>query len=360
MKLLTQFALALSFCLLPGLCYGVEVCGELENSADWVKKNSPYIVTNDLYIPFKSRLKIEPGVEVIFTEPRQCKSNTIQFDWADSQYVSIKVDGALYLDGSEEDPIVFSGIKKGKTVSWDGIRIENKSSALVEIKHSIFQNAHNAIHAVNSNFPVRNCLFQYNNHGIYLDNGGNLQIINNNFVENRSSGIFINGSSPIVINNIFYKNMNYGIWSDSRQNLEINYNGFWENADGNCHRCENGMLIAVTQNARGDSADANYNIQMDPVFQGSKSFAEHQKKDLKVATPMESVADKKMALMEKEAIHKRGEKVAVFQNFGKGPYVLSKYSPYRGAGHPKEVFNNRDGTPNDIGMFGGPVETNGP
>src|SRR5690606_19150669 len=74
-----------------GACASVfaatEVCGTLSLAAEWTAKESPYLVTGDIFIPGNSRLRIGPGVIVRFAKPRPCPSDKDPYpqeDWADS------------------------------------------------------------------------------------------------------------------------------------------------------------------------------------------------------------------------------------------------------------------------------------
>jgi len=90
--------------------------------------------------------------------------------------------------------------------------------------------------------------------------------ISNNLATWNGGGIYCYNSSPSLINTIVSGNTgNYGIYVDSG-NPSITYSDFYNNENGNFHNCGVGVGVNVTTNANGDSCDAYYNIQEDPLF----------------------------------------------------------------------------------------------
>ncbi len=340
-----------------------QVCGVIQSGTDWTRSQSPYIVTQDIYIPPTSRLTIEPGVTVIFQKPQACRDTIKQLDWSDSSYTGIKVDGAFFVLGTEDDPVIFQAqnFKQG-LIAWDGIRFRDRGFSVVEIGFAEFRGAHRAISAIKSEFGVHHCLFEGNNVGINLGDRANLVVVNNNFHRNLSAAIYIDVSVPKIVNNIFSDNLNNAIWSDSRSAMLIKHNGFWNNREGNCFRCPHEVLKMKRVNDNKDSVDAYGNLVSDPVFINSQSYNNFEKKDITLDTPSSQVQDSSLAKIEKESRikwllkRKRSQsKEEPYQALGKGSYVISKYSRLKNAGDPWKMFNDRDGTPNDLGLHGGPM-----
>jgi len=262
------------------------------------------------------------------------------------------------LNGTEEQPVIFENFAgKNNKTGWDGIRISGKSSVLIEIFNVKFRGANNALYVRNSSFQVKNSIFEHNNVGIKLDNGANIRITNNNFINNRSSGIVIDGSNPLIINNIVAMNLNYGIWSDSRVNIKIRFNNFWDNSEGHCFKCAADILEFTQLNDNKDSVDKHNNMSLNPVFKDSPAHKKMMKNDPRVLTSLSQVKDKKMAEKEWQAMKKKkGYKPPEkFTYLGLGSYLLSEYSPLSNAGHPDKNYNDRDNTRNDIGYHGGPA-----
>ena len=73
-------------------------------------------------------------------------------------------------------------------------------------------------------------------------------------------------SSPNIINSIVSDNTgNYGIYVYS-DNPTITYSNFYNNEGGNFYGVNDSLGVNVSTNANGDSCDAFYNIQLDPLF----------------------------------------------------------------------------------------------
>ena len=76
-------------------------------------------------------------------------------------------------------------------------------------------------------------------------------------------------SSPTLVNSIFSDNTgNYGIYNDSYApgELIINYSDFWNNEGGDFYGVNDSIGVNITTNVNGDSCDAYYNMQLDPLF----------------------------------------------------------------------------------------------
>ncbi|MDQ3002230.1 MAG: hypothetical protein M3Y08_13340, partial [Fibrobacterota bacterium] len=70
-------ALALALAAVGQTPAATEVCGTLSLATEWTAKDSPYLVTGDLFIPGNSRLRIGPGVIVRFAKPKPCASDKV-------------------------------------------------------------------------------------------------------------------------------------------------------------------------------------------------------------------------------------------------------------------------------------------
>lgn len=358
-----------------------EVCGTLPLATEWVAKQSPYLVTGDIFIPANSRLRIGPGVIVRFAKPRPCKEDTTripQVDWADSAYTGIKADGTFYTLGTEEQPVLMEPEKpKTGAVGWDGIRLSGQRAGAAEISFTVFRGANQALTIDYAGFYIHHSLFEGNNTGILAGTRGDVGIVNNNFIGNLSAGIVIRKGSPRIANNIFMGNRSYGIWGDGRPAIQAWNNAFWQNREDACFRCPYAVLAIARANANHDSTDRYGNFEADPLFIGSPTWKAAEELDIETSTPAHLVKDPELARLEAEATaatakrekedkeakperpgkakEKADKKKKKFVQVGKGPYLLSKYSKLWDAGHPGSDFRDRDGTPNDIGMHGGPM-----
>ncbi len=139
--------------------------------------------------------------------------------------------------------------------------------------------------------------------------------ITGNSSENDGGGIYCSSSSsPIIINSIVSDNIgDYGIYVDSG-NPSITYSDFYNNENGNFYNCGQWVGVNVTTNANGDSCDAYYNIQLDPLF----------------IDPL------------------NGDYHLSWVNF---PLPDSTMSPCIDAGDPDPIYNDPDATRNDMGAY---------
>ncbi|MDD5004965.1 MAG: right-handed parallel beta-helix repeat-containing protein [Candidatus Omnitrophica bacterium] len=126
------------------------------------------------------------------------------------------------------------------------------------------------------------------------------KIMNNVILGNGRHGVSCYyRSEPTVINNIITGNSEYGVYdydSDSTYDPEITYNDIWNNAEGSYG---------------GYAGPGNNDISLDPLF----------------------------------------------VNAGAGNYRLSQNSPAINAGDPDPIYNDLDGSRNDMGAYGGPYAT---
>lgn len=336
--------------------WATDLCGMVLMPTTLGKAKSPYRITGDLFVPAPSRLTIEPGVEILVAAKQSCKESFTQKDWSDSQFVSINIEGAFYIKGTPEAPVVIrpEHPAAGK-VLWDGVRISGQAPSSARIQFLEISGANRAIQATESNFVIENSFFLNNNAGIWLGEKAHLQVRNNLFHNNASAGLFVQHAAPKVIANIFHQNPNYGIWADSRKGLVVEGNLFWKSGEADCWHCPAEICKRTATNSKGDSTDAEGNLFADPVFQETGSEKKAKNADILESTPQSEVKDSAL-----QQLHQRADSLGkaglnpkpVFQAQGHGAWRLSKYSPALDAGPDKEDFLDANGTRGDIGPWG--------
>lgn len=336
--------------------WATDLCGMVLMPTTLGKAKSPYRITGDLYVPAPSRLTIEPGVEILIARKQSCKESFPQKDWSDSQFVSLRVEGAFYVKGTPEEPVVIrpENPVPGK-ILWDGIRISGQEPTSARIQFLQISGANRALDVSHSEFVVENSFFTDNNTAIRLNEKAHLEIQNNLFAYNSSAALFIQFAAPKVIANIFTQNPNYGIWADSRKGMKVEGNLFWKNGEANCWHCPAEIGKRNTTNAKGDSTDSFGNLFADPVFQETPSETAEKKVDIQEETPKSEVKDTTLAKLHQKAdsLGKAGlAPKPIFQAQGKGSWKLSKYSPALDAGPDDKEFLDANGTRGDIGPWG--------
>ena len=104
--------------------------------------------------------------------------------------------------------------------------------------------------------------------GIYCSGGKfiNINVCDNISLNEDGAGIY-NTGSPVFKNCIVSDNIGlYGFYNEDYGQPSISYSNFWNNDNGNFYNCGDWIGKNVTTNANGDSCDAYYNIQLDPLF----------------------------------------------------------------------------------------------
>lgn len=285
----------------PGLG-GVFTVIKGELSEPLLKSKSPYYVSADISVKAGTTLTIEPGTLIFF------KSDA-----------GLYIAGGIRAIGSKESRIVLEGFG----TAWKGIHSENPTDSLIFIFCDIREAylpigsdaKHGTLETSNADLIVKNCYFNYN----YSQYGGaisllycNSEIVNNIFYDNEcldyGGAILSQNSSNKIINNTFYKNycLNFGgaitivdpVYEEIQNN--IFYDNFSYRGDTRIHFVS------------GDS---------------TKIFEQYNFLDPDSLDPL---------FISESDLH------------------LQQTSPCKNSGNPSTEFNDRDGSRNDQGAFGGP------
>ncbi|MBN2017788.1 MAG: hypothetical protein JW794_06670 [Candidatus Cloacimonetes bacterium] len=106
---------------------------------------------------------------------------------------------------------------------------------------------------------------------IYVEN---VTIVGNS-ASDRGAGIYCYASCPSLVNTIVACNVNnYGLYAYSCE-PSVSYSNFYNNEFGNFCGCGDTIGMNVITNINGDSCDAYYNIQEDPLFVDSANGDYH-------------------------------------------------------------------------------------
>ncbi len=171
----------------------------------WSKKDSPYIIEEDLIIEKNAVLAIEPGVTIKFREnPGKTK-------------IKLIVNGTLIAKGEKENLINFTSFFP-KIGIWGGI-IFNKTNGekISIIEYCKIEFAANGIGCFSSSPRISNNIFLLNDIAIACEDWASPVISNNLIEKNGAFRTAIGGiscavySNPEIENNIIEKNNGYGI-----------------------------------------------------------------------------------------------------------------------------------------------------
>ena len=339
-----------------GSVYGqTRVSGEIDSDTRWVPDQGPYIVEGDIVVMPRARLLISPGTKIIISTKNRSPSAD-PFDKMDSSLISIRVKGALSCVGRRDRPIIFiSEDPQFQAFKWRGIILDGASKQFTEIAFTEISGATTAVTAVNSGAIVRNNIIENNNIGVHCMHGGSLRIYNNIITRNFTAGIKSESSNPSIQNNIIVSNRNIGLWCDGISKVNVEFNCFFGNNDGNFLNCDPELGDISQVNRKSDSTDGSFNLFRDPVFSGS--IAERRAIALDTQTPTKRSAIVDISLA--EVIYDTISDSIPVQHYGGAShrYSLSPYSPCINAGNPRRAYRNEDGKNNTIGIHGGPEFT---
>ncbi len=335
----------------------VFVNGIIHEDTEWTKMNSPYILTGDLLVEHGAILRIEAGTEVQILEDTS-PENSIgipQIDAADSQMISIKINGGLMCLGDMDNRVTFKPKKPAGTspIGWYGIVLDGVNEVYSEIGHMDISGAVYGFRLKRCKPEIYNNVISFCNTGIYCDSVSMPFIRNNTIVNNIVAGIFITKSNPKIISNIIAFSNNYLIWCDGVSEVKASYNCIFGGKDGNLVDCSYDIGNIVKTNNRGDSCDIYYNIFKDPIFSGTTACSLAVENDLNTPTDSSSIKDIIIAkITHSKLLDKQAKKM--MERKSRGKYWPSKYSPCIDAGKPKNKYDDFNGSQNDIGAYGGP------
>ncbi len=328
------------FMLLVSVSYSqTYVSGKVEGI--WTKSNSPYIVTDDIYVSNGSweKLEIEPGVEVRFS------SNT-----------RFTINGKLFAKGTAEDSIKF--ISNHPDSTWKGLRFEFKwLSNKAELEYIVVSNAtDNGIYVANADygeFIIKNSTLRNNNH---WNTGGlfawkSYFIVKDCVFDGNSSdninALLVRDSKVKLINCMFKNNYNgNGLLGCSGEDSELYvYNSIFYNNS-------NDINISTTTKLRLINCTIYDNVNHS--FEG-ETFIENT--IIRNHTGLEYDSTKcsiRYSNIEggTAGIGNIDEK-PLFADAQNGDFQLQTNSPCINAGNSASIYNDEDGSRNDMGAFGG-------
>lgn len=311
------------------------VSGLIDKNERWTIDKSPYVVVNDLVIAAHAELLIDPGVEVLIEKPRHLADSITQLDQLDSFTVSIRVHGSFRVAGQAQNPVVFRGCTvEDPYTHWYGIVCDSRSDKSISIKYAVFSGAVTAISVRQGSPLIRNSLFKKNTVGVHAEGRSQPRIAQSLFTKNYLAAIRVQDANPRIYNSIITGNRTMGVWGDNTSEVDFRYNLCYGNEDRDYVDVDPLLGVLSRVNSEGDSVDYRYNLRTSPIFVGSP-----EEKRMKEA------------LAKEDAVLQ--EKGTVLEETNKRHFVLSPYSPAIDAGHEGARFRELDGSPSDLGLWGG-------
>lgn len=186
-----KYFLTIFVFLITAFGNALDVSGTLYGKHVWTKQNSPVVVTNNITVPVGSSLKIQPGVQVVF-----------------SGYYRFLIKGAFEAIGEKDQQIVFTCSRKPPQIAfWKGIVLYGTDCTAI-ISDCVVEYAFkNMCWETSKKNPViiRHVTFRHNNYGLYCSNIKSAMILKNHFYNN-NFGIYCDFSSPTIQGNFIINN----------------------------------------------------------------------------------------------------------------------------------------------------------
>ncbi|MFH0922354.1 MAG: right-handed parallel beta-helix repeat-containing protein [Fibrobacterota bacterium] len=347
--------LALMLMAAAGLRSEVRLCGIQEDDLQLKPENNPYIITGDVLIKKRTLWTVNPGVVFKIANPASCTTHTGigESEPNKKELIAIWVQGNFQCMGKADKRITFEPLHPGgDKIAWYGIVFDGANEEYTKLFYADISGAYYGVKVRNCSPVIRNCIIRKNQTGLYTCFQSKAKIFNNNILDNFSTGLLNESATPHVSSNLFMGNLT-GIWSDQRSKVEIEYNDFWNNADGHFYNCPPRYGVIVKVNARKDSCDFNKNIFFDPVMAGSPAHADSIVHDVRTPTDTAKgdVANPKLSRVIVKSIPDSVRRADLL-NAPHKPWQLSKYSRLIDAGSPNSDYRDADGSLNDIGVLG--------
>ena len=311
---------------------GSSISGDL--SGIWSSVYNPYIITDDVEIPASSHLIILPGVQINVAADKQ-----------------LTVSGQLIADASSsvEEPIIFTSDDE-----WQGLKFINTQA----------------------DNQIKNCHFSHSNvSAISVENDSYVDIIGNIFTENSSSAtgaaIDVSSSDNVFISqNIIANNTSTNLTGaiacidasiEIANNIIVNNSGTY-----GAFSLKNGSDALLVNNTIANNESTNPSPYLFFIFNamptiknciiidtGTMFFAPFGDPDVTYTCITggftgEGNIDEDPLFIDPSA----GNGSAY--NGLEAVWGLQEGSPCIDAGDPDPVYNDPDGTRNDMGAYGGP------
>ncbi len=198
-----------------GATKGTEIGGQIKEDTVLSLKDSPYVLTRNMEVLPDVKLVIEPGVVI--------KAGL---------YTAINIRGNFQAIGKEDKPIKFTSLKKNE--KWDGLHFTDESfdydsDEVIEghgsaVSYCEIENASTGISCEKSSPLISNNTIKHSGEGIKCRNESNPQIIRNLITDNRDGIVCADYSSPKISHNTIMGDEGKGISCVNHSSPEVTYN----------------------------------------------------------------------------------------------------------------------------------------
>jgi hypothetical protein len=199
----TTLLIFLIFCLLKLNSQTIIQSGDVYG--DWFQDGSPYLIAGDIHLPSNQRLRIWPGVQVIFQGP-----------------YGFEIEGKLDATGTQTDSITFTindttGFSQNNYMGWNGLSFlglnysfsDSSVMAYCNIEYSRFNGMTCMSYPV---LIIRNSEIRYNCYrGLGLYDFSDIKVDGLVVRENKLGGFNCISSAPQVSNYVIKNNLGSGI-----------------------------------------------------------------------------------------------------------------------------------------------------
>ena len=140
--------------------------GVVKNDITLTKADSPIKLFADLIVPMGVNMKVEAGTEFQISERDSFKAGF------DEDRVEILVHGALTIEGTESEPVIFSPLDgSGNRDHWAGMRILSSVTGISSVRNAnIFGCNGYAVNVTSEDFRVSGLTIKHSVGGIRLEN----------------------------------------------------------------------------------------------------------------------------------------------------------------------------------------------
>lgn len=189
---------------------------EGEVFGDWYSSGSPYLIEGNIHLASDQRLKIWPGVQVVFLG---------QFGF--------EIEGKIDVAGTQTDSVTFTafdttGFSQGTYIGWNGLTFLGWNYAFADSSNIDYCNIEFSKHAGIScmAYPylyLNNSSIRFNqSSGINLFEFSSIVIRNIKISDNKAQGMVVWSSSPQVSDFIIERNEGSGLSIDGNGSGSIN------------------------------------------------------------------------------------------------------------------------------------------